>query len=117
MTPLTKDSVLSAWFFKITESSWAKSGIKQAAVHTAGEPIIVSGGVPMGEKGGQVLEKKIKEGLEMKVPKLGEDMYVFCLVGWGKVARCGWLLIMVLLVADSRCQARETYSSLRHCHM
>lgn len=31
----------------------------------------------------------------MKIPKLGKDMYVFlCLVGWGKVARCGWLLII-----------------------
>lgn len=92
MTPLTKDSVLSAWFFKITESSWAKSGIKQATVHTAGEPAIVGGGVPRGKKGGQVFEKKIKEGLEMKVPKLGEDMYVF-LLGWVGKGGALWLVI------------------------
>ncbi|KAL0640524.1 methionine--tRNA ligase mes1 [Maublancomyces gigas] len=74
-TPLIKDSVLSAWFFRTIESSWVKSGIEQAGVHAAIKPVTVSGGVlSVEEKGERVFEKKIKEGLEMKIPKPGEDI-------------------------------------------
>lgn len=55
-----------------------KLGIEQAGVHAAIKPVTVSGGVlSVEEKGERVFEKKIKEGLEMKIPKPGEDMYVF----------------------------------------
>lgn len=67
--------MLSAWFVKIIESSWAKSGIEQAAVHTADKPVTISRGAPgVEEIAERVPVKKIKEGLGMKIPKLGEDM-------------------------------------------
>lgn len=67
--------MLSAWFVKIIESSWAKSGIEQAAVYTADKPITVSRGAPgLEEKAETVFVKQIKKGLEMKIPQPGEDM-------------------------------------------
>lgn len=74
-TPPTDDSILSGWFIRIIQSSWAKSGIEQAAVNTADKPVTVSKGAPgMEEKAERVFVKQIKEGLEMKIPKPGEDM-------------------------------------------
>jgi methionyl-tRNA synthetase len=67
--------VLSAWLIRIIESPWAKSGIEQAAINTADKPVTASKGAPgMDEKAERVFVKQIKEGVEMKIPKPGEDM-------------------------------------------
>lgn len=64
--------MLSAWLIKIIKSSWGKSGIEQAEVFTADKPVTVSRAVE--ERAERVFVKKIKEGLEMKFLKPGEDM-------------------------------------------
>lgn len=64
--------MLSAWLIKIITSSWGKSGIEQAEAFTADKPVTVSGAVE--EMAERVFVKKIKEGLEMKFLKPGEDM-------------------------------------------
>lgn len=67
--------MLTAWFVKITESPWGKFGIEQAAVYAADKPAPISRGIPsVEEKVERVFVQKIKEGLEMKFSKPGEDM-------------------------------------------
>lgn len=67
--------MLTAWFVKIIESPWGKSGIEQAAAYADDKPTLVSRRVPgVEEKVERVSVQKIKGGLEMKFPKLGQDM-------------------------------------------
>ena len=66
-------SQLSAWLIKVTGTGWAKHGTKEAAMLTTESP--AGGAAPAGrDKVERVVVKNIKEGLEMKTPKPGEDM-------------------------------------------
>ena len=76
---------LSAWFSKVVRSSWAKAGIEKATVLTTVEPRkkILTTAEPrkkirkapaIEDTSERVLVKKIKAGVEMKIPKAGEEM-------------------------------------------
>ncbi|KAL7276478.1 methionine--tRNA ligase mes1 [Rhizina undulata] len=66
---------LHAWFSKIIDTQWAMKGVQEATSHTASKPVAISAGAPgVGEKAERIFVKKIKEGIEMKIPKAGEDI-------------------------------------------
>lgn len=60
---------LSAWFSKVVCSEWAKNGIEKVTASTTVKPVKPSKGAAKASK--------VKEGIEMKIPKLGEEMSVF----------------------------------------
>ena len=66
---------LSAWFSRVVKSSWAKAGIEKATVLTTVVPQKKTRKTPAVEDTSErVLVKKIKAGVEMKLPKAGEEM-------------------------------------------
>jgi methionyl-tRNA synthetase len=69
---------LSAWFTNVVKTSWAKAGIEKVAVSTSIKPIKKSKGsaAPAEETAPRKMEKKLREGIQMKVPKEGEKMLV-----------------------------------------
>jgi hypothetical protein len=60
---------------KVIETPWAKAGIEQVTAQTTEKPVKTSKGAPELEPAAErVFEKKIKSGLEMKIPREGEPM-------------------------------------------
>lgn len=70
---LDTNLALSAWFTRVTGTAWAKAGVEKATALTTVKPVTIS----KGAQGSKSLPrkpdvKKIKEGIAMKIPKLGE---------------------------------------------
>jgi methionyl-tRNA synthetase len=77
---LDTNLALSAWFTRVTGTAWAKAGVEKATALTTVKPVTIS----KGAQGSKSLPrkpdvKKIKEGIAMKIPKLGEAMFVVLL--------------------------------------
>ena len=88
-----KYPALSAWFAKVVSTNWAKHGIEKVAISTTVKPTKKSKGAPAKEEDatpGRVYVKKLKEGVQMKIPKPGEDMYVSQILRTASLAANGF---------------------------
>jgi methionyl-tRNA synthetase len=82
---------LSAWFVKVLNTQWAKSGIEKVAALTTVKPTKISKGAKkesataVEDSTPREMIQKLKPDVQMKIPKEGEDMCVSL-----AFSRCGY---------------------------